>query len=194
MEQVQTATDVDILAASLGQLPQPVARPVLVIISGLPGTGKSFFCRRLVEKLTAVILESDSLRRALFSQPSHSQQESSRLFKAIRQLTERMLRKGVSVILDATNLSERYREYFYSIAERLDVKLVLVSVQAPPSLVKERLTQRAKSGEGNSDAGWEVYRKMKSSVEKIRRKHYVADTSQDITPVIDRIIKEIRHV
>ena len=71
--------------------------------------------------------------------------------------------------------------------------MVLVSVRAPSPLVKERLAQRASSGEGNSDAGWKVYQKMKSSVEKIRRKHYVADTSRDITPVIDRIMKEIRR-
>jgi hypothetical protein len=32
---------------------------------------------------------------------------------------------------------------------------------------------------------------MKPSVEQIRRKHYVADTSHDITPVIDKIVKEV---
>ena len=193
MEQTQPVTDADVLAKSLGELPQAVARPVLVVVSGLPGIGKSYFCRRLSDSLAAAVLESDALRRMLFPQPSHSQQESARLFKAIHRLAERLLRQGRCIILDATNLSERYREYLYSIAGRLEVKLVLVSVRAPLPLVKERLAQRASSGEGNSDAGWEVYRKMKSSVEKIRRKHYVADTSQDITPVIDRIMKEIRR-
>lgn len=193
MEQVQPA-DVDVLAKSLGELPQAVARPVLVVVSGLPGTGKSYFCRCLSERLAAVILESDALRRTLFPQPSHSQQESARLFKAIRQLAERLLRQGRCIILDATNLSERYREYLYSIAGRLEVKLVLVSVRAPSPLVRERLAQRASSGEGNSDAGWEVYQKMKSSVEKIRRKHYVADTSRDITPVIEKIMREVGRI
>jgi len=193
VEQVQPA-DVDVLAKSLGELPQAVARPVLVVVSGLPGTGKSYFCRCLSERLAAVILESDALRRTLFPQPSHSQQESARLFKAIRQLAERLLRQGRCIILDATNLSERYREYLYSIAGRLEVKLVLVSVRAPSPLVRERLAQRASSGEGNSDAGWEVYQKMKSSVEKIRRKHYVADTSRDITPVIEKIMREVGRI
>ena len=106
-------------------------------------------------------------------------------------MTERLLRKGIYAILDATNISERYREYFYGIAGRLGVKLVLVRFKATPSLVKERLAERAGSREGSSDAGWEVYRKMKPSVEKIRRRHYVAGTSQDVVPVIDRIMKEI---
>ncbi len=193
MEQSQFAPDVEKLADSLGGFPEPVAKPVLVIVSGLPGTGKSYFCSRLAERLPAIILESDALRKTLFPQPGYSQTESTRLFKAIRLLAERLLKRGLSLILDATNLSERYREYFYSIAERLDVKLVLVSVKAPPLLVKERLAARPGNPQEKSDAGWEVYQKMSNSVERITRKHYVADTSRDITPVLDKITREVNR-
>lgn len=191
MEQPQLVSDVDKLAESLGELPGLVAEPVLVVVSGLPGTGKSYFCRRLTDRLPAIILESDALRKVLFLQPSHSLTESARLFKAIRLLVERLLKRGFCLILDATNLSERYREYFYSIAERLDVKLVLVRVEAPPLLVKERIADRLVDVAENSTAGWEVYMKMKPSVEKITRKHYVVDTSRDITPVLEKVMREI---
>jgi hypothetical protein len=46
---------------------------------------------------------------------------------------------------------------------------------------------------GNSDADWSVYQKMKPSVEKIRRNHYAVDTSRDITPVLDKIFREVRR-
>jgi hypothetical protein len=190
VERSQLAFDADRLTESLREFPLPVAEPVLVVVSGLPGTGKSFFCRRLAERLPSVILESDALRRMLFPQADYSQAESTRLFKAIRLLAKRLLRKGFCIIIDATNLSERYREYFYSIAERLDVKLIIVSVKAPPLLVKERLAGRSGNLDGKSEADWQVYMKMKSSVEKITRKHYAVDTSRDITPVIDRIMRE----
>lgn len=191
MERSQLVSDADRLIESLKELPLPVAEPVLVIVSGLPGTGKSFFCRRLAEKLPAIILESDALRRVLFPQTDYSQTESTRLFKAIRLLAERLLRRGFCIIMDATNLSERYRQYFYSIAERLDVKLVVVSVEAPPLLVKERMAVRLGNLGERSAADWAVYMKMKPSVEKIARKHYVVDTSRDITPVIDKIMRGI---
>jgi predicted kinase len=191
VEQSPLVSDVDRLAESLGEVPEPVAEPVLVVVSGLPGTGKSYFCRRLTERLPSIILESDALRKVLFPQPSHSPAESARLFKAIRLLVDRLLRRGFCLILDATNLSERYREYFYSIAERLDVKLVLVSVEAPPLLVKERLAARLGDVSENPAADWGVYMKMKQSVEKISRKHYVVDTSRDITPVLQKIMREI---
>ncbi|MCK5577112.1 MAG: ATP-binding protein [Dehalococcoidales bacterium] len=171
-------------------LPEAVPRPVLVVVSGLPGTGKSYFCRRLAERLPSVILESDALRKVLFSSPSYSQAESARLFRAIRLLVGRLLAGGISVIVDATNLTERYRGYFYSVADRRGVKLILARIEAPPEVVRKRMEARQANAEERSDASWEVYQKMKDSVEIIGRRHYVADTSRDIAPVIDRIIRE----
>ncbi len=191
MEGTQLAADVERLAESLGQLPEAVAQPVLVVVSGLPGTGKTYFCGKLGERLPFAILESDALRKVLFSPPSYSSKESSRLFLAVHRLIERLLKKGISLILDATNLSEQHREYLYSITDRLDVKLVLVRVEAPPQVVLGRLESRLENPGGNSDADWAVYQRMRSLTQKISRKHYAVDTSRDITPVLDKIVKEV---
>jgi len=188
VENPQLISDVQRLTESLRQFPEPVAKPVLIVVSGLPGTGKSYFCSKLAERLPFITLESDALRKVLFSSLTYSLQESSRLFQACHRLIEQLLRRGFSLILDATNLSERHREYLYSIADHLDVKLVLVWVEAPPQLVRERLKDR-RNEETKSDADWIVYQKMKSSVQPIRRNHYVVDTSRDIAPVIDKIVR-----
>ena len=193
MELTQLVSDVQRLTESLGQLPEPVAEPMFIAVSGLPGTGKSYFCNQLAKRLPFVILESDTLRKALFSMPSYSPQESSHLFRTVHLLIERLLKRGVSLILDATNLSERYREFLYSIADRLEVKLVLVRVEAPPQVVYERLKSRPKNPQDKSDADWTVYQNMKSSVQHIRRNHYAVDTSRDITPVLDKIAREVRR-
>ncbi len=187
----QLVSDVYKLMKGIGELPLPLDKPVLVLISGLPGVGKSFFCLQLAKRLPAVVLESDSLRRMLFRQPEYSQTESVRLFKAIHLVAERFLKNGFCIIVDATNLSEHHREYFYRITERLEVKLIIVSIQAPPSLAKKRLAVRLKNQDEKSEADWEVYKKMKPSVEKITRKHFVVDTSIDITSSIDNIMSEI---
>ena len=195
MEDSQLISDVQRLTDSLGQLPEPVVKPAFIAVSGLPGTGKSHFCSKLAERLSFVIVESDALRKALFSPPSYSSPESSRLFLALHLLIERLLKKGISLILDATNLSERYRERLYNIADRLDVKLILVRVEAPPQVVYERLKSRQEGAEpeSKSDADWGVYQRMKSTVQKICRNHYAVDTSRDITPVLDKIVREVRR-
>ncbi len=193
MEQSQLAADVGRLAESLGQLPEPAAEPALVAISGLPGTGKSYFCSKLADRLPLAVLESDALRKVLFSPPSYSPKESSHLFRVVHHLIERLLKKGIPLILDATNLSERHREYLYSIADHIDAKLVLVRVEAPPQVVRGRLEARLEDSGSKSDADWAIYQKMKPLAQKIRRKHYAVDTSQDITPVLNKIMREVRH-
>ncbi len=194
MEHSQLLSDVRQLTERLGQLPEPVAKPAFIVVSGLPGTGKTSFCDKLAKRLPFVILESDALRKVLFSSLSYSQQESSRLFRAYHRLIEGLLKKGIPLILDATNLAERNREHLYSIADHLDVKLVLVLVEAPPHIVRARLETRQRgANQSNSDADWTIYQKMKPSVQKISRNHYVVNTSGDITPVLDKIVREVKR-
>jgi len=194
MEQSQLSRDLDRLKQSLGALPEAVVNPGFVV-SGLPGTGKSFFCRRLAERLSFYVLESDALRKALFPSPNYSAAESARLFAACHNLAEELLGKGVPLIFDATNLSERHRERLYRVSDRSGARLILVRVEAPSAVVYERLRTRSEGDdtESKSDAGWGAYRRMKPGVERIQRNHFAVDTSRDITPVIDKIIRMIRH-
>lgn len=167
--------------------------PAFVVVSGLPGTGKSHFVGKLAMRLPFVILESDAVRKTLFPKPKYSQEESAYLFRVLHRLIEELLKKGIPTILDATNLVEKDRGYLYNIADRLEAKLVLVQVEAPPEVVRERLEARQQrlNPADKSDADWEVYQRMKATAEKISRKHYVVDTSRDITPVLDKVVREI---
>jgi predicted kinase len=193
--ETQVVSDAQQLSESLGQLPEPVVKPAFIVVSGLPGTGKSYFCSRLAERLPFIILESDALRKTLFPSPTYSAPESSRLFQAIHHLIEGLLKRGIPLILDATNLSERYRERLYNIADRLNAKLILVRVEAPSEVVYQRLKDRAEenNSESNSDADWAVFQKMKTTVQKISRNHFAVDTSRDITPVLSKIVREVNR-
>jgi predicted kinase len=195
MNASRLADDVSVLRQCLTRLPEPVVAPVIVVVSGLPGTGKSYFCRKLTERLDMVILESDSLRKQLFSSPTYDKEESTQLFKACHGLVEELLRKGISVALDATNLEEHNRERLYHIAGQSGAKLIIVRMEAPPEIVRQRLERRVMRGDlsNHSDADWNVYSKMKSTVDKIGRNHFAVDSSKDIAPVIDKIVRLVNH-
>jgi len=195
VKQNLVSQDLAKLKECLEPLPEPVANPAFVVVSGLPGTGKSFFCRKLAERLPFCIIESDAMRKTLFPSPNYTPEESARLFAACHSLIELLLKSGVSVIIDATNLSERHRERFYRISDRTGARLVLVRVEAPPAVAYERLQARKQgiNPHDKSDADWEVYRRMKQRIEKFRRNHFVVDTSRDINPVIDKIVRALNH-
>jgi predicted kinase len=195
MTQNQYSQDVQLLLGSLNAVPEKVVRPVIILVSGLPGTGKSFFCKKLAERAPLLILESDHLRKILFASPDYSREESTRLFNACHSLIDELLREGVSIIFDATNLSEKHRERIYNIADKNGAKLVIVEVRAPAEIVYQRLHNREKGldTQNESDADRKVYKRMKDTVERIRRNYLVVDTSRDISPVIKKILYMVNH-
>jgi predicted kinase len=187
--------DVRKLRQQLYELRQPQIDPILIVVSGLPGTGKSFFARKLAERLPFLILASDILRKVLFPSPHYEESENKRLFSACHVLIEELLMEGIPVIFDATNLLEHHREYLYRAAERAKAKLIMVRVEAPTEVVRQRLLARKEANmtQDDSEAGWEVYTKMKPRGEKISRNHIAVDTSQDINAVIDKIVQAIKR-
>ena len=187
--------DVRKLSKVIENKPEPVAKPAFIIICGLPGVGKSYFSRKLSEHIPSVIIESDALRKKLFAYPKYTAEENKRLFNACHRLSEELLHKGITVILDATNLVERHREYLYRIAERTRSKLLIISVTAPPDVIKERFQRREMKmdAQDSSEADWNVHRRMKTRAGRIGRNFITVDTSEDIEQGIRKIIHELKR-
>lgn len=190
----RTSPDARRLLSSLEDgLPEPVRHPVLVILSGLPGTGKTYFARRLVERVPLAMLESDALRKLLVRSPSYTARESTRLFRAVHETIDGLLAREIPVLLDATNTRESHREQLYKIADRHGASAVPVLMDAPEATVRRRLEERAVEGgrPDRSDADWDVYLKLRAAWEPIRTEHLVVNSSQDIRPAVEEIANEI---
>jgi predicted kinase len=183
--------DADRLEASLGRLSLAGKNPALIVLIGLPGSGKSYFARQLKSRYPAVILDSDALRQVLFPNPEHTAKEHGRLFPAIHVLIKRLLRRGISVIADATNLKEGNRRPFYALAKETGAKLVIVRVRAPVSVIRERLLKRSGSGQRDkldrSTADLAVFEAMKGDYERPRKRYFTVHTTRDAGPVLDKI-------
>ena len=184
------------LESALADLPAPQERPPLVLVSGLPGSGKSYFSRELTKRYPLAHLNSDVMRRQLFARPSHSAAESARLFAAIHLLVERLLDRGVGVVLDATSLKEAHRQPLYDIAERTGANAVIVRTEAPPSVARERLGARAqaKGAADASEATAAVYDRMRREVEPIERPHIRVDTSGELEAALQEVLRRLENV
>ncbi len=169
--------------------------PALVVMVGPPGTGKSHLVRRIAERVRVQVIETDEIRQRLAPQPSYSASENRKVFFVAHRKIDRLLRKGEDVLFDATNIYERGRRTLYRIAESDGARLLIVRTVAPDEVVAERLRRR-KEGAGPSDrseAGWEVYARMKAEFQEIQRPHMVVDTSRELQPAIDEIVRFIQE-
>jgi predicted kinase len=176
---------------------EPTTRKAwLVLTVGLPGSGKSTFCRKLAAATGAVILESDALRAALFATPSHDTEESRQLFEALYGAAGILLHEGVSVIVDATSLRERDRQPAYDTAAEAGAGLLILHFRVPFSVSVERLALRdgRKDPEDRSRAGMAVYTRLAETEQPVLREHWKIDTSDEpgTRAALQRLIETIK--
>lgn len=194
------AVDPEVVAKAFSGLtlspPAPDSRrPVLVIMTGLPGSGKTHLARNLCERAPFTLVGSDPVRAILYTSPTYSPQENSSVYEVIDAILWRLLRQHRDVIYDAVNLSERRRAALRALALDAGGRPLTVLTTAPEHTIWLRLSHRKETpGErGDSEADWEVYRKLASRAERIAHQHIVVDTSVDINPAIDEIIQQADH-
>ena len=175
------ARDVVTLEAALGELPPPAEDPPLIVLSGLPGSGKSHLAREIARRYPIAVLESDALRKALVERHA---------------LLERLLLRRIPVLFDATNLKEIHRRPLYDIAERTGARLLVIEVRAAEDLVRRRMESRLAAGNplDRSDATLEVYEMMRREAEPIEEPHIVVDSATgDVGGAMERILLELER-
>lgn len=151
---------------ALGTLETPNRRPALVLVAGLPGTGKSTLSRRLAEQAGFQVIRSDVVRKELAGLPAESPaggktgegiytpEWTDRTYAECLRRAEELLFSGRRVIVDANFLEERRRRVFVDAALRWGVRALVLVCETEAGTVKTRLESR--KGDA-SDADWSVY-------------------------------------
>ena len=182
------------LSSDLHDYPQKIAQErYLIVLSGLPGTGKSHFANELSQRIPVLIVGSDRMRKALVAKPKYNPGEHTRVFSNCHQLIENFLQEGYRVVFDATNLTNGFRQTLYDIAEKTETPLTIIWFTAPIDLVRRRLDARAGGLriDSHSDADWQIHCRLRPIEEPINRPHLIVDSSQDISPVLDQVVQLI---
>ena len=160
----------------------------LILLSGLPGAGKTTFARALGERLELVHIESDAIRRGLAAEPTYSPRESGQVFARVEAEARKALGRGRHALIDATNLTARDRRRFVQLAEEMDAGLVAVRLTAPEAVIRERLGWPR---EGNSQANVAVYEQMKRRPQPFAEPVIVVDTSRGLESAIALVLRVI---
>lgn len=103
------------------------ARAMLVVISGMPGVGKTTFADLLGARTGAVRLSIDAVEDALLAAGSPPGWETGvAAYEAVRAMAELNLNAGRSVVVDAVNDSEPARDTWRRAADTADAALCWV--------------------------------------------------------------------
>ena len=150
---------------------------MLIIICGLPGSGKSSLAKKLKRKLSAVYLGSDVIRKQIFSHPTYTEEEKRQVYMEMLNQTEKLLNGKRNVIVDATFYTRRYRGMMVDTARETGTRHHIIRCTLPEELIMSRLKERQGRGRSLSDADYDVYLKLKGKFEPIEGRHLELDCS-----------------
>ena len=138
----------------------------LVLVGGLPGTGKSTLAAALAERLPVVVLRTDELRAGppgqggSYGQGRYTPDSIAANYRTLVDHAARLLRSGESVVLDGSWSSATARGLAAGIAETTSSDLVELCCIALPSVATQRIAERARRGEDPSEATAQVAEEM----------------------------------
>lgn len=154
----------------------------LLMMVGLPGSGKSSIVRGVRAFVDCIIISTDGVRTQLSNQPTYTPAEMSLVYEICYTLIEGRLRQGQRVVFDASNYLSARRERLFRLVRPFQTPVAVCYVQAKQEVIQLRLKERSINGRQNgnlSDADWSVYKWMLGRQEPVRRDHLVIDTTTD---------------
>ena len=117
--------------------------PNLLILSGLPGSGKTTLGQALLNRrLYTHLISSDIVRLALNPHPTYTVAESEEVFRRVHAKVSYLLSVGFDVVVDATNTRMKNINPLITIAKHLGAGLYVVCVEAPKEERVQRILKR----------------------------------------------------
>jgi aminoglycoside phosphotransferase family enzyme/predicted kinase len=154
-----------LLALSL--IEPAIRRPALILIGGLPGTGKSTLARALAERANFTVIRSDVVRKQLagltpdtrapaeFNRGLYSPEMTARTYaESYHRATENLF-NGMRVIVDAQFGMEVDRHRFLDAAAELRIPALLLVCRTDAEEARKRIENRHDDA---SDADVSIYR------------------------------------
>ena len=171
---------------------------MIVLMAGLPGTGKTTLARELAARTSGRVLSKDELRHALFSDDEieYSSRQDDFCLQVMLETAGYLLQQDSNriVFLDGRPFSRRYQiDNVVNAAASLHQSWCILECVCSEDVARQRLEQQAMAGKhpaGNRN--FQLYLEVKSRFEAITLPKTVIDTGQSLQTCVEQALAAIR--
>lgn len=147
---------------------------MIIIVLGLPGSGKSYFATQLAEIIKADYINSDQVRRTAYDINKYTIEGKLSVYNEMLSQMLKAVALHKNVVLDATFYTTDIRNMFLGAAEGKD-DVIFIEIRAERSLIMERLRKPRRY----SEADFEVYETIKKQWEPLRENHLILQSTDN---------------
>jgi predicted kinase len=167
---------------------------VLVVFSGLPGTGKSTLAEHSARLLGCPYFAKDEIEAALRRAGVKAEQGSGwAAYELLGTLAEAQLRRGQSAVLDSVATFERFRVGWREIADRHGAVLRVVEcVCSDEALHRRRLEGRQRGIPGWHELDWAEVERVRAGYEPWEQERLVLDAVRPLADNLKALEKYLR--
>lgn len=161
---------------------------MLLIVCGLPGTGKTTIAKRIAKELRAGYLSTDRIRKKLIKQRKYSENEKTVVYREMFDIAEQRLKNKKSLVLDGTFYKDEFREKARAIAKKYRTRYFMIECVLNENELERRIKKRNKK-ESVSEADFLVYLRVKKQFQPIKEKHLVIECGEVMSKRIRKVIE-----
>lgn len=121
-------------------------QPQLILCIGIQGSGKSTWAKQYCQDNPDVLYLSSDKLRAELGKGEHDQSINGLIFGRMRAKTEAALRKGQSVLIDATHVRKKWRSDNLKLGRQFGAKLVAHVFKVDRETAIKRVAERVANG------------------------------------------------
>lgn len=148
---------------------------MIIIVFGLPGSGKSYFALKLARRVDAEYLSSDVIRKQLFEVILYSREQKKKVYELMMKKMKKCIHLREDVVLDATFYKENIRKEFIRTADAYGERILFIEVRADQQIIFDRLRLKREY----SDANYSVYLHIKKVFEPLKMDHLIVHSTQE---------------
>lgn len=161
----------------------------IIIVSGLPGSGKSTLSDALARKLQIPIFSVDPIESSIIKSGLPKSYETGlAAYLVAETLAEEQLELGISVVVDAVNPVQEARDMWINLSNKHSAKLYFIECNVDEETHKKRIENRVRNIHGLSEVTWKDVENRKKEYLPWKENILKLDTSEPNEINIEKIL------